>query len=247
MKRITQLSTLPPEDADETIIRAEIPELQRKLQLLQLKIYARAQYGILIILQGLDASGKDGAVRQVFSGVNPAGCRVKSFKVPSEEESKHDFLWRIHQECPEKGMIQIFNRSHYEDVLVPGVRRLLTNSDLSKRIRAINDFEKLLLEQNTILIKFFLHVSEDEQLQRINQRKTDPEKLWKYQESDLKEIALRKKYLRVYDKIFLSSRTLPWHIIPADRKWFRNYLILKELVKVLEPLTTASLVKNQKV
>lgn len=228
-----KLSTLPPAEVKEKEVREKTVQLLQQLKDFQAKLYAQAKYAVLVIVQGMDASGKDGAVKNVFSGVNPAGCRVKSFKVPTEEERKHDFLWRIHRECPEKGMIQIFNRSHYEDILVPSVYKLLDKDVIKKRFGAINAFEKLLKDHDTIIFKFYLHVSEKEQLERINERLTDPMKRWKYQEEDIVETRHRGEYMHVYEKIFRHCDEVPWTIVPSDKNWYKNYYILHTIVKEL--------------
>jgi len=236
-KKLTSLkniSALPHDSVDEKKCRVAIPDQVLKLAELQDKFYAQGKYSLLVIFQGMDASGKDGAVRQVFSGINPAGCNVKSFKVPTEEEMNHDFLWRIHKVCPQKGMIQIFNRSHYEDILVPSVHRLLPPEKINARYADINAFEHLLVQNGTILLKFFLHVSEEEQMARIGERKTNPHKRWKYQEADIKETVLRKDYLKTYDSIFKNCSLTKWHIVPADKNWYKNYFILKHILEELD-------------
>lgn len=231
-----KVSSLPPPDVSETEIRQILPQRIKKLAEIQDKLFAQKKYAVLVIFQGMDASGKDGAVKHVFSGVNPAGCKVKSFKVPTEEEVSHDFLWRIHKECPEKGMIQIFNRSHYEDILVPTVHKQLEKSVIYERMKAINHFEDLLVKSQTIIFKFFLHVSEKEQRSRINARLEKPEKRWKYQASDIIETRHRESYLKVYQKLMQTCQVVPWTIIPSDKNWYKNYLIVETLLQRLEPL-----------
>jgi PPK2 family polyphosphate:nucleotide phosphotransferase len=237
--KLSAISTKADSSANELEIKATNATLREQLSGLQYKLFAKSEKSLLVILQGLDASGKDGTVKQVFSGVNPAGCRVKSFKVPSLEETRHDFLWRIHKECPEKGMIQIFNRSHYEDILVPSIRQLITPREIKKRLKAINDFEQMLSDQQTVVLKFYLHVSLEEQLSRIEKRKTDPDKAWKYQASDLEELKIRDQYIKTYERIFHECNEIPWKIIPADQKWYRDYLVLNELLKKLHKVIPA--------
>jgi PPK2 family polyphosphate:nucleotide phosphotransferase len=231
---LRKISSLPPDSITEENARKKCEEWAEKLADIQQKLFAQRQFAVLVVIQGMDASGKDGAVKHVFSGLNPAGCRVKSFKVPTEEEAGHDFLWRIHRECPEKGMIQIFNRSHYEDILVPTVHRLANKDELEFRLKAIHHFEDLLEKSGTILVKFYLHVSEKEQLARINERKTDPHKRWKYQKADIIETRHREAYLDVYQDLIGNPGTVPWEIVPADKNWYKNYCLLKSILEKLE-------------
>lgn len=237
MKKINlrKISSLPPSGISEDLARSKSQEWIKKLTVIQQKLYAQRQFSVLVIIQGMDASGKDGAVKNVFSGLNPAGCRVKSFKKPTEEEEAHDFLWRIHRECPEKGMIQIFNRSQYEDILVPSVHQLADKEELLFRLKAIHHFEELLVKSNTIVLKFYLHVSEQEQRKRIDERKTDPHKRWKYQKADIIETRHRERYMDVYDDLLNNPGLVPWHVVPADKNWYKNYLILKTILDTLSP------------
>jgi PPK2 family polyphosphate:nucleotide phosphotransferase len=217
----------------EEAIKANLKNIEL-LSEIQNKLYAQQIYSVLIVLQGMDASGKDSAVKNVFSGVNPAGCSVKSFKVPSAVEQAHHFLWRISFECPERGMIKIFNRSHYEDILVPVVNGWITKNEAKDRMEEINMFEKGLIRNNTILLKFYLNVSEEEQWKRLDERKTDAYKRWKYQTEDEKAIKQHEEFARVYETIFEEcSEAAPWHLIPADKKWYKNYAILKKIVEEL--------------
>lgn len=209
--------------------------LVQKLTELQDKLFAQGKYSVLIILQGMDTAGKDSAVKHVFSGVNPGGCKVKSFKVPTPEEAAHHFLWRCSKECPEKGMIGIFNRSYYEDVLVPKVNRQLNERQLKQRCEEINAFEKGLVQNRTVLLKFFLHISQKEQLQRLKERKMDPTKRWKYQKSDVADINAHNKFEKAYEFVLKNcSNPVPWHIVPSDKKWYKNYYILNTVVSELK-------------
>jgi len=231
---LADIDTIPPEDLGKQKTKEKSDELRDELSDLQQRLYAQSRYAVLVVIQGMDASGKDGAVKNVFSGINPAGCNVTSFKAPTEEETKHDFLWRIHRACPPKGMIHIFNRSHYEDILVPSVHKTVDEGIISKRYDMINDFEKLLTNSDTILLKFYLHVSEKEQLERINERQKDPFKKWKYQEGDITEVRHRKEYMKVYEQIFdTCSNAAPWHIVPSDKNWYKEYCILNTIVSTL--------------
>ena len=232
---LNSISTLPVGKINESEAGKETQILIEKLGKIQNKLFAQKKYSVLIVLQGMDTSGKDGAVKHVFSGVNPAGCSVKSFKAPTAEELAHHFLWRISKECPETGMIQIFNRSHYEDVLMPIVNKSLPESLITERYNEINVFEKGLVKNNTILFKFYLHVSHEEQLKRLEDRKTDEHKRWKYQKEDIIAIKKHEDYKKAYEHVFENcSESLPWLIVPADKKWYKNYFILNFIVKELE-------------
>lgn len=230
---LSDYPTAPPDELTKGDVKRDVSKMSDELAELQRKLHAQERYALLIVLQGMDASGKDGAVRNVFSRVNPAGCRVTSFKVPTALEAKHDFLWRVHQVCPEWGMIKVFNRSHYEDVLVPSVEGYATAEQIDQRIEAINCFEKLLINNRTILMKFYLHISEEEQVERIRRRKLQPNKRWKYEASDVRATQQRTHYLNVYERLFKECSVEPWQIVPADKKWYRNYFILKAIMEKL--------------
>lgn len=230
---LNSVSTNPPKSTSKKEIQTEIRRLGDELAEIQRRLFAQKEYALLVIFQGMDASGKDGAVRNVFSKVNPAGCRVKSFSVPTELEASHDFLWRVHNVCPERGMIKVFNRSHYEDILVPTVENYATPEQIDQRIKAINCFETLLIQNHTIVLKYFLHVSEDEQKERIQKRISEPTKRWKYEESDSLASKQRAEYLQVYERILKECTVVPWQIVPSDKKWYRNYFILNSLIKEL--------------
>jgi len=201
-------------------------------------LYAERRHAVLVVLQGMDTSGKDGTVKHVMSGVNPSGCEVVPFKVPTEEEAEHDFLWRAHRAAPRRGHITIFNRSHYEDVLVPRVHRTVPRAILRRRYEQINDFERILAENDTLIVKFFLHISKGEQRRRLAERLADPDKAWKFSANDLKERALWERYLTAYEKLLARCSTphAPWYVIPADHKWHRNLAVASRLVDALEGL-----------
>jgi PPK2 family polyphosphate:nucleotide phosphotransferase len=186
----------------------------------------------------MDTGGKDGVIRTVFDGMNPSGVRVASFKVPTEQELSHDFLWRIHQQTPRKGEIAIFNRSHYEDVLVVRVHNLVSKDIWEKRFEHINNFERLLTDEGTTIIKFFLHISKDEQKERLQERLDIPEKQWKFSSGDLKERMLWEEYIKAFEDVLekTSTKRAPWYIIPANRNWYRNWLISSILVEELKSL-----------
>jgi PPK2 family polyphosphate:nucleotide phosphotransferase len=218
--------------------KLRLVELNHKLMTLQDMLYAEHKHKILIVLQGMDSSGKDGTIKHVFRGVNPQGVRIANFKVPTEVELDHDYLWRVHKQVPGKGEIVIFNRSHYEDVLVVRVHELAPRNIWSKRYYQINSFEKLLSDEGTIIIKFFLHIDLDEQKERLQARLNDPYKQWKFRKGDLEERKLWPKYMKAYEDVLAktSTRIAPWYVIPSNRKWYRNLMIGSILVDTLKNL-----------
>ncbi len=225
-------------DGDKSEGTEELDALNDKLELLQERLYAAHKNGVLIVLQGMDTCGKDGTIRHVFDGVNPQGVRVASFKVPTPLEMSHDYLWRIHQQMPAKGEIVIFNRSHYEDVLVVRVNQLVPDAVWQKRFGHMNDLERMITDEGTVILKFFLHISKDEQKQRLIDRLNEPDKRWKFNPGDLDEREKWGDYMRAYEEALAmtSSEWAPWYIIPANRKWFRNLVIATALVQALEKL-----------
>jgi PPK2 family polyphosphate:nucleotide phosphotransferase len=218
--------------------KAEIEWNLERLRKAQYLLYADASDSLLVVLQGLDASGKDGVVQHLFSGMNPQGVSVAAFKQPSSTELAHDFLWRAHLQAPTKGKIVIFNRSHYEDVLVVRVHKLVPKKVWSKRYALINDFEKLLCENGTKILKFYLHISSEEQLDRFKQRLDDPQRQWKISESDYSERELWPKYTEAYEEAISQTSTThaPWYIIPSNHKWFRNLAISQIVADSLESM-----------
>jgi len=185
----------------------------------------------------MDASGKDGAIKEVFAGMNPMGCRVVGFKKPDEEEMKHDFLWRIHQHAPEKGMIQIFNRSQYEDVVIQKVHRWVDNETIVRRYQHINNFERLLQENDTIVLKFYLHISIEEQQERLAERLSDPRKMWKYNSKDLEESKRWDEYMAAYEAALENcSPEIAWVIVPSNKNWYKEFVIASEIVSALKNL-----------
>lgn len=218
-------------------VEQELEKLCQELSQLQEVMYAAQQQGLLVILQGMDTSGKDGTIRHVLSGVNPQGCYVHAFKQPTEEELAHDFLWRIHRAAPGKGMMGIFNRSQYEDVLVVRVHHLAADGIWKQRYQQINHFEKMLTQNATIVIKFFLHISYEEQEQRLTARMQDREKSWKISASDWTERKYWRDYQRAYEDALsgCSTKEAPWYIVPANHKWYRNLAIAHTLVETLRP------------
>ncbi len=230
------LKDIDPGDTDGYKGAAEVQEkLEGKLEhiaRLQERLYAEGEKALLIILQGMDTSGKDGATKSVLREVNPQGVAVTSFKVPSKEELAHDFLWRVEQKIPPKGQIGVFNRSHYEDVLVVRVHGFVPKDVWSARYEQINAFEKRLAETYVKVVKIFLHISKDEQKERLTERVVDPNKHWKFNPADLKERALWKEYREAYDDALskCSTKWAPWYIVPANKKWYRN-LAVAEIVE----------------
>ncbi len=205
---------------------------------LQQKLYADGRFALLVVLQGRDASGKDGTIRKVFSGVNPMGCAVTSFKAPTEMEREQDYLWRIHLRVPPRRMIGIFNRSHYEDVIVPRVHKLIPKKVLSQRFAQINDFERMLAQNSVVILKFFLHVSRGEQKTRLNERLENRKKNWKFRAGDLDDRALWDDYTKAYrDAIARCSTSWSrWHIVPADHEDARNLLVARKIADTLDAL-----------
>lgn len=215
-----------------------LDRLTDELEVLQERLYAERKHSILIVLQGMDTSGKDGAIEHVFEGVNPLGVRVASFKAPSPLELEHDYLWRVHQQTPRKGEIVLFNRSHYEDVLVVRVHELVPKKVWSRRYGHINDFEQMLADEGVTILKFFLHISKEEQEQRFLDRLDDPEKRWKFNPGDLEERKFWDSYQHAYeDALSMTSKEwAPWYVVPANRKWVRNLVIASALVDTLKRL-----------
>ncbi|HEU4552874.1 MAG TPA: PPK2 family polyphosphate kinase [Chitinophaga sp.] len=235
--KLSKISTAPPEKSDKETTKAATKVFIEELDELQNLLYAQHKHSVLVILQGMDASGKDGAVRNVLGQMNPLGVRVYPFKAPTQDELDHDFLWRVHAHVPAKGMIHVFNRSHYEDVLVQRVHKWVDEKTIQKRMGAINDFEKLLTEHNsTHILKFYLHVSREEQARRLQERTEDPRKMWKYNANDQKEALLWKQYRNAYEDVFEHCSYVPWHIVPADHNWYKEYLVAKTLRDILKKL-----------
>ncbi|HPB02516.1 MAG TPA: polyphosphate kinase 2 family protein [Bacteroidales bacterium] len=234
---LEKYSTTAPSTFDKTTIINETDRLVEKLRELQSVMYAENKNSMLVILQGMDASGKDSTVKHVFGKINPMGVRVKPFKKPTPEEYAYDFIRRVHKHTPPTGMIHIFNRSHYEDILVPEVHNLYSADKIKRRYDYVNGFENLLTDSNTHILKFYLHISRDEQVRRFRRRLTKPDKHWKYDPADISESRKWDEYMEVYEKIFKKcSPEIPWIIVPSDDKWYRNYLVAKHVVKALDAL-----------
>jgi PPK2 family polyphosphate:nucleotide phosphotransferase len=212
-----------------------IEHLRQELDALQDRLYAEGSRALLVVLQGIDTSGKDGTIRHVMSGVNPEGCVVTSFKIPTPVEKAHDFLWRIHAACPPRGYIGIFNRSHYEDVLVTRVHGFITDDEARRRFKQIRDFEKFLAHSGTRIVKFLLHISKEEQKRRLLARVDSPDKHWKFSPQDLKERGYWKAYRGAFEDALsaTSTKDAPWFVVPADHHWYRNLVVAECIVRVL--------------
>jgi PPK2 family polyphosphate:nucleotide phosphotransferase len=217
---------------------AELEHVKLELDALQQRLSAEAKRSVLLVLQARDAAGKDGTVRSIFSGINPAGVNVTSFKVPAGREAVQDYLWRVHSACPPDGEIGVFNRSHYEDVLVVRVKGFVPEAVWKKRYRHINDFERMLTDEGTTIVKCFLHVSKAEQARRFQDRLDDPAKRWKFREGDLADRKLWPKFQDAYDDMLVKTSTsyAPWYVVPADHNWVRNLAVAKILLKTLKNL-----------
>ncbi len=209
-----------------------------RLEELQEMLWAEGRHKLLVVLQGMDTSGKDGTIRHVFDGVNPLGVRVASFKAPTAEELAHDFLWRVHPVVPSQGEMVIFNRSHYEDVLAARVRGFVPPAVWKRRYGQINDFEKMLAETGTIILKFFLHIDADEQKERLQDRLDDPTKRWKFRKGDLEDRRLWQDYMEAYEDALsrTSTKHAPWYVVPSNRNWYRNLVVASVIVDALERL-----------
>ena len=234
---LKDISTRAGKDFDKKETKNKTEKILEELNDLQNLLFAENKHSILIIIQGMDASGKDGVIRNVFTAMNPQGVIVKSFKAPTAEELSHDFLWRIHLHAPAKGMIQIFNRSHYEDILITRVHKWCDDATARKRMKAINDWEQLLSQHNnTHILKFYLHVSPEEQQERLSERIKDPSKMWKYNENDFEEAKLWDIYMQAYEDCFENCNIIPWTIVPSDQNWYKEFIIASALRDTLDGL-----------
>jgi PPK2 family polyphosphate:nucleotide phosphotransferase len=217
---------------------AALAEMNRRLESLQELLWAEHKHKLLIVLQAMDTGGKDSTIRHVFEGVNPQGVDVHSFGVPTEEELAHDYLWRVHRYTPGNGEIAIFNRSHYEDVLVVRVHNLVPKEVWRRRYQHINAFEKLLADEGATILKFFLHISKEEQKKQLQERLEDPTKRWKFRKGDLVDRKHWDDYMRAYEDVLSKTSTsyAPWYIVPGDRRWYRNLVISQVIINTLENL-----------
>lgn len=232
--KLKDINTRAPKEVDkqETKIRTE--KILEELNDLQNLLFAESKHALLVIVQGMDASGKDGVVRNVFTTMNPQGVIVKGFKAPTAEELNHDFLWRIHAHAPALGMIQIFNRSQYEDILITRVHKWCNDETARKRMEAINNWEQLITQHNnTRILKFYLHVSPEEQKARLDERIKDPSKMWKYNANDYQEATLWDEYMKMYEDCFEYCNEIPWTVVPSDQNWYKEFIIASEVKKAL--------------
>jgi PPK2 family polyphosphate:nucleotide phosphotransferase len=241
--RKVDLADLDPDDVhlapgEKPQVKARSAAIKERLAELQELLYAGHERKLLIVLQGMDTSGKDGTIRHVMGGFNPVGTRVVSFKKPSSDELDHDYLWRAHRQVPGKGEVVVFNRSHYEDVLIVRVHGLVPKETWRRRYDQINAFEQMLAEEGTVILKFFLHISKEEQRARLEARVADPTKRWKFQSGDLEERTLWADYQRAYEDALEKTSTAwaPWYVVPANQKWYRNYVVGSIVVDKLERL-----------
>jgi PPK2 family polyphosphate:nucleotide phosphotransferase len=237
MQKFSKISTKAPEKLDKEETKLKTAKILEKLGELQNILFAQGKYSLMIVLQGLDASGKDGVVKNVFSGLNPLGVDVRAFKAPTEEEKSYDFLWRIHKCVPAKGTIMLLNRSHYEDVLVPTVEKWIDKDRTKSRFQHINNFESLLQEENnTIILKFYLHISKEKQHEKLLERKNNPEKFWKHSDGDWETSKKWDSYMNAYQDVFAECDKPEWEIIPADQNWYKEYRVAKRVLETLEKL-----------
>ncbi|MCB0665143.1 MAG: polyphosphate kinase [Saprospiraceae bacterium] len=236
MIKLAEIDTRAPKGLDKNETKKKRDKLSRKLGELQHHLYAEEKRSLLVVFQGMDASGKDGATRKVFRYCSPSGVWAYGFKKPSDEEFDHDFLWRVHKLTPRKGRIQVFNRSHYEDVLIQRVHRWIDEQQVDYRIAAINSFEQLLeFDNNTKVIKFYMHISQERQKEKLRERIEVPSKNWKHNPADWEEAKLWDEYRFAYEDVINRSR-IPWVIVPSDQRWYRDYFVAKYLVDVMEGL-----------
>jgi PPK2 family polyphosphate:nucleotide phosphotransferase len=239
----TRLAEVDPDESEhygrKKDVNEELRRHRNRISDLQARLYGEQRRSLLIVLQAMDTGGKDGTIKGVFQGVNPQGCQVWSFKAPSNEEAAHDFLWRYHQKAPSKGMIHIFNRSHYEDVLIVRVKELVPESVWRPRYEAINQFEYALTSDGVTVLKFFLHISRDEQKRRLESRLADPDKRWKFSSNDLKERAYWDDYQAAFEDAVneCSTSYAPWYVVPANKKWYRNLVVARTIADTLEAMS----------
>jgi PPK2 family polyphosphate:nucleotide phosphotransferase len=229
-------SSVPGVDLTKKTAAALVADRKERLEVLQQRLFAENARSLLVVMQGMDTSGKDGAIKNVFGGITPAATQVATFKVPTEVELAHDFLWRVHQVCPSRGRIGIFNRSHYEDVVAVRVRHLAPRPVIRRRYRAINDFERLLDDEGTTVVKLFLHLSKEEQKVRLQARLEDPEKRWKFRVGDLDDRDRWTDFDDAYEDAIAATSTAaaPWFVVPADKKWLRDAVVADVVVSALE-------------
>jgi PPK2 family polyphosphate:nucleotide phosphotransferase len=234
---LDKIDTKAPSDFDKEKTKKKTEEVLKEMDDLQNLLYAENKHCLLIILQGMDASGKDSTIRRVFRPFNPLGISVYSFKEPTKEELSYDFLWRVHRHVPAQGSIVIFNRSHYENILITRVHGMCDDKTAKERMKVINDFEELLqVHNNTRILKFYLHISREEQNKRFQERLENPQKQWKFSEKDIEEAQYWDTYMKMYEDCFEHCNDIPWIIVPADQKWYKDYIIGTTIYETLKKL-----------
>lgn len=234
--KLANISTKAPEGLDKDNIKEKVKKLAKKIGNLQNIMIAEKKHSLLVVLQGMDASGKDGASKNVFAKCNPYGIDAYSFKKPTEEEFSHDFMWRCHKLAPAKGHMMVFIRSHYEDILIQKVHNWIDDDRREKRMKSINNFEELIqYDNNTTVLKFYMHISPERQLEKLQERIDSPEKQWKHNPGDWEERKLWPEYMSAYEYAINESHT-PWHIVPSDSRWYRNYFIANKVLETLQAL-----------
>jgi len=234
--KLSKLETGAPKKADKEKYKEKTAHLAEEIGVMAEMLYASKKHSLLVVLQGMDASGKDGVVKSVFANCPALSIDAHAFKKPTEEEMSHDFLWRVHQYAPAKGLIKLFIRSHYEDVLIQRVHKWIDDPKAAMRMEAINHFEKTLIEDNgTTLLKFYLHLSHERQLEKLEERRVEPEKQWKYNPADFEESKLWDQYMKYYEDAINGSQ-YPWHIIPSDQRWYRNHCVAEIVHSTLKKL-----------
>ncbi len=246
---LSKISTKPPKGLDKDKIKKETAKLAKRIAEKQQLIYAEGKKAVLIVFQGMDSSGKDGATRKVFKYCSPSGIRAHAFKKPTDLEFAHDFLWRAHKLAPSKGQFVIYNRSHYEDILIQRVHKWIDKDRVNTRIDAINAYERLLMEDNnTTILKFYMHISKERQLEKLQERKDDPAKNWKHNDGDWEQREHWDEYMRCYEDAIDRCNAAPWIIAPVDSRWYRDYFIASKVMDALDKLevTLPTLSKDSK-
>ena len=234
MIKLDKIPTTPPKGVTKKSLKKETEEIAERIGELQQLMFAERKHSLLVVFQGMDSSGKDGATRETFKYCSPGGVHAVGFKKPTDLEFAHDFLWRVHQQVPQKGMIKVFNRSHYEDVLVQRVHGWITEKRVKKRMAAINAFEDLLqFDNNTTVLKFYLHISPERQLEKLTERMNVKRKFWKHNDGDWEQREHWDKYRKCYEYV-LNNSTIPWTVVPVDERWYRNYFVAKKVLETLE-------------
>jgi PPK2 family polyphosphate:nucleotide phosphotransferase len=234
--KLADIPTRAPKHLEKDQVKEELKDMADKIGELQNRLYANKKHSLLVVLQGMDGTGKDSTTRALFDKCSPSGVQATAYKKPTEEEFAHDFLWRIHKQVPEKGMVKIFNRSHYEDILIQYVHGWIDDKKRDLRMKSINTFEETLqYDANTVIVKFYMHMSPDEQHKQLMERVEDPEKYWKHNDGDWEERKLWDKYRDAYDYV-LNNSSIPWTILPCDQEWYRNYVAAKTVIAALEKL-----------